>query len=183
MSPFNPIGERARWRTLYEIVRQTPTDSEVTYEALAAALALDPEADRHTIQLAMRRASKESEVKDARALEAVPNVGYRVVKSAEHLRLAKNQQKKSHNALVRGQSKVEHVDLAGMEPEIRRAFEVVAQAFAMQAEFMRRTDIRQRKVEAAIAEVQGQSSRSEAEISALKERLARLEGLLPDANS
>ena len=109
VSPFNLIGERA---SLAHSLRDRPPDAhgpEVTYEALVAALALDPEADRHTIQLAMRRASKESEVA-TRALEAVPNVGYRVVKPAEHLRLAKNQQKKSHNALVRAvQGRARHL--------------------------------------------------------------------------
>lgn len=175
MSPFNPLGERARWRIVYELLADIEVGGVITYAALGEALDLDPERDRHPIQMAVRRAAKYSETQDSRALEAVPNQGYRIVLPAEHLRLAKDQQRRSSRALVRGQSKVVHVDMTGMEPETRKAFEVVAQAFAMQLEMTRRLDVNQRRLEESVKSIKDQTARSADEITELRARLDRLE--------
>lgn len=176
MSPFEPIGSQARWRTVYGLLCATATGDVLTYEAIGAALGLDPDSNRHAVQMAVRRAAKEHEENDRRAIEAVPNEGYRVVEAPEHLRLARGQQKRAGKALARGQSKVVHVDLSGMEPETRRAFEVVARAFAMQMDFNRRFDVRQAKLEETITSMSERTERTEQEIADLKARLARLEG-------
>ncbi|OBH07932.1 hypothetical protein [Mycobacterium sp. E1747] len=175
MSPFEPKGETARWRILYRLLSQTEVDDILTYEDMASALELDPEVDRHTIQVAMRRAASELEKVEKHAVEAVKNVGYRVVEPEEHLRLAKQQQRRSSKALVRGHSKVTNVDLSGVDPEVRQAFQVVASAFAMQMEFNRRTDIRQKKLEDALESVREQSTRTDEEVSELRRRLEKLE--------
>lgn len=176
MSPFAPAGDRARWRVIYDIVRQRPIDSVVTYQEMGEALGVDPDEGRKAIQMAMRRAAKESEQVGARALEPVPNEGYRIVRPGEHLRLARGQQKRSRSALVRGQSKVVHVDFRGMDTETRKAFEIVAQAFSMQLEMTRRLDVRQERLEESIGEIQQRGEKSEEEIAALRARLDRLEG-------
>lgn len=178
MTPFEPKGEKARWVIVYEHVTTVPTGDVVTYDTLGRLLDLDPRKDRHAIQMAVRRAAVESLEGDKRALESVPNKGYRIVEPEEHLRLAKAQQKKSRKALVRGRKAVVNVDFNGMEPEMRHAFEVVAQAFAMQQEFMRRMDVRQSRVEEAVRVVQEQKADA-SEVEVLKDRLARLERLLP----
>lgn len=175
MSPFEPVGEVARWRTLYALLQQMGVGQVLTYKAMGEALDLDPEADRHTIQVAMRRASKEFEAEDKHATEAVPNVGYRIVESEEHLGLARRQQRKSSKALVRGHSKVVNVDLSDVDPEVRKAFQVMATAFAMQMEFNRRTDVRQQKLEVALGAVREESTRTTEEVAELRERLERLE--------
>lgn len=175
MSPFEPAGETARWRILYELLSQSEVDSVVTYEQMAEALEVDPLSDRHAMQVAMRRASIELEKVNKHATEAVTNVGYRIVEPEEHLRLAKGQQRRSSKALARGQSKVVNVDLTGVDPEVRKAFQVVASAFAMQMEFNRRTDIRQKKLEDALDSVREQSTRTDEEVAELRARLDRLE--------
>ena len=71
--------------------------------------------------------------------------------------------------------KVVHVDFNGMEPDTRKAFEVVAQAFSMQLEMMRRLDIRQKRVEQSVQQIQQQNQRSAEEIAQLRARLDRLE--------
>lgn len=176
MSPFQPAGDRARWRDVYDLLQDTKTGDVLTYEEIGAALKLDPDDDRHMIQMAMRRAAKEHEEAGRRAVEAVPNEGYRVVEAPEHLRLARGQQKRAGRALARGQSKVTNVDLSGLEPETRRAFEVVARAFAMQMDFNKRLDVRQAKLEQAVGAMSERTERTEQEIAELKARLARLEG-------
>lgn len=175
MAPFEALGEQARWRTIYDLLTQTETGGILSYRTMSAALNLDPVKDRHVIQMAMRRAAREHENFDKRAVEAVPNVGYRVVLPPEHMRLARQQQARSSRALVAGRSKVVNVDLNGLEPEVRQAFQVVAQAFAMQMDFNRRMDVRQQKLEEAMETIAQRHGRSELEISELRERLARLE--------
>lgn len=175
MSPFEPVGARARWRILYDLLGKISVGDILTYEAMAKALNLDPIKDRHTIQVSMRRAAKELEHEDKHALESVPNVGYRIVEPEEHLMLARQQQRRSSRALSRGHSKVVNVDLSGVDPEIRDAFQVVAAAFAMQMEFNRRTDVRQKRLEAALESVRDKSNRTDSEVAELRARLEKLE--------
>jgi hypothetical protein len=176
MAPFQPAGEVARWRVVYDLLREVPTGEILTYEVVGKALDLDPDMDRHRIQMAVRPAAKHHEEWDKRSVEAVANEGYRVVETPEKLRLARNDQKKSSRALARGQSKVVNVDLNGLDQDTRKAFEIVAIAFAEQREFVRRLDIRQTRLEEAVKAVSTRSDRTEQEIAELKERLARLEG-------
>lgn len=177
MTPFDPIGDRARWRILYEDVLTLRDHGDVvTYETLGKALDLDPTDERHVIQMAVRRAAREYEEVDKRALDAVPNVGYRVVNAVEHMGLARRQQRRSHRALKAGKSKVVNVDMQGLDSETRKAFEVVARAFALQMDFNRRMDVRQKRLEDVTQSVTERQERSEAEIAQLRERLARLEG-------
>jgi hypothetical protein len=175
MSPFRPAGDSARWRLIYDLLVKADAGSTVTYEAMGFALGLDPVADRHVIQMAVRRAAREHEVQDGRALDAVPNVGYRIVLVPEHLVLARRHQKKAGRSLARGQSKVEHVDLSGVDPELRRAFEVVAIAFKMQADFNKRLDIRQKRLERQVTAAMSAQEHTSEEIAELRERLEKLE--------
>jgi hypothetical protein len=175
MSPFDPVGERARWRVVYDLLAKADADETITYEDLGDALDLDPVSDRHAIQMAMRRAAKEHEVKDNRALDVVPNVGYRIVRVPEHLDLAQRHQRKAGKSLERGRSKVDHVDLSGADPDMRRAFEVVAQAFALQADFNRRLDIRQKRLEQQVASATSAQEHTAEEIAELRSRLEKLE--------
>lgn len=173
--PFEPAGDTARWRIIYDLLIKASIDQVITYQEMGEALALDPEADRHAIQMAVRRAAKEHEVTDGRALDVVPNTGYRIVTVPEHLTLAKRHQKKASRALARGQSKVEHVDLTGVDPETKRAFEVVALAFQMQADFNRRLEANQKKLARQVDAAASAQERTAEDIADLRLRLARLE--------
>jgi hypothetical protein len=175
MPPFQPAGDQARWRTLYEQLKAARVGEVVTYDEMAAALDLDPVKDRSKVQLAMRRASKELEEQDRHAVQVVPNKGYRVVEPEQHLDLARHHQVKAGKSLQRGHSKVVNVDFNGMEPDVRRAFEVVGAAFAAQIDFNRRLDARQEHLERAVDAVTRQSERTDEEVAELRARLARLE--------
>ena len=181
MSPFTPLAGRARWRILYEDILVFKTVNEVaTYSEMGKALKLHPDKDRTTIQMAMRRAARALEEINKHAVEPVPNEGYRIVEPAEQMGLARRQQKKSGNALKSGRSKVVNVDLTGMDPEIRKAFEVMATAFSMQMDMNRRLSVRQDRLEKAVASIADAGiehrKRSDEEIAELKARLDRLEG-------
>lgn len=172
---FEPRGEQARWRTVYDLLKKTPTGGIVTYEHLGETLRLDPDGERNAIQKAVHRAAKEHEQEDKRALDAVPGQGYRIVQATEHLTLAKRQQRKSNRALVKGHSKVTNVDLTGLPTEAQAAFHTVARAFAAQIDFNRRMDVRQGHLEDAVESMATKQERSDAEIAELKRRLEKLE--------
>lgn len=175
MSPFRPSGERARWRILYEMLTALNVDDTISYEEMGEALGLDPDKERHQIQMALRRAGREYEVVDKRALDVIANVGYRVVRAPEHLRLADREQRKAGKALARGHSKVVNVDFNEVDAETRKAFEVVGRAFALQMDFNRRLAYRQGQTEKALREVTNRTERTDAELAELRARLARLE--------
>jgi hypothetical protein len=177
MSPFQPKGDRARWRAAYDLFARASVNDVVTYDQLAEAMDVDLE-DRHAIQMAVRRAAKEHEEQDKRAVEAVPNKGYRIVEAPEHLRLAKSHQRRSTRALKRGQSKVVNVDLNEVaDPEARKAFEVMALGFAAQMEFNQRIVSRMRRQDAAFESLK---QRQEATTEEHERRLRRLEEMLGD---
>lgn len=72
-------------------------------------------------------------------------------------------------------AKVVHVDLTGMDPAVRQVFEATVRAFAMQMEFNKRFDVRQKRLEEAIESMTERTGRTEEELAALKARLRRLE--------
>lgn len=176
MAPFQPKGTKARWRIIYDLLCATEVNGVVTYEQLAEALGMHAETDRHRMQVAMRRAALEHEQVDKRAVDAVENVGYRVVRPPEHLVLARRHQKKSNGSLQRGRSKAVNVDLSGVDEATRQALDTVARAFALQMEFNRRFDVRQQRLEEALSTVNKKAERSQEEIAELRARLDRLEG-------
>lgn len=174
-APFQPVGDRARWQVLYELLCSTNIGQVLTYEAMAGALGISAGRDRALIRTAIGRAAEELELVDHRAIEAVRNEGYRVVEAIEHLRLARGHQKRAKRSLHRGHAKVVYVDLRGLDAEARREFGVVADAFALQLDLNRRLDIRQRRLEEAVNGISQGVGRPEAEIAELRGRLERLE--------
>jgi hypothetical protein len=172
---FEPAGERARWLVVYDLLAATETNGVVTYEAMAEALGLNPTADRTTLQNVMRRAAKEHETVDKRAVTAVPNVGYRVVEPQEHLGLARRQQTRSTRALKRGHSKAVNVDMSRIEPETRKALDMVASVIAMQMDFNRRAERKLTQHDQAIRSLTEATERTEKERQEILDRLNRLE--------
>lgn len=176
MTPFEPAGEEARWKVVYRLLKSKSVGDVLTYAEMGEALGMDPDEDRHSMQMALRRAAKEYLTVDQHALDVMPNVGYRVVTPPEHMNLAKRQQRRSRKALTRGHAQVVHVDMNGMEPEVRKGFELMALAFSAQMSFMKRMDVRQSRLEQAVSAVTPRVERTETEVAELRERLARLEG-------
>lgn len=174
-SNFQPLGERARWLAIYDLLKAAETNDIVTYVAMGEALGLDPDKERLAIQGAMRRAAKEHEVVDKRAVVAVANHGYRVVEPQEHLGLARRQQVRSNRALVRGHSKAVNVDMSRIEPETRKALDMVAQVISMQMDFNRRAESKLSAHEKAIRSLTEAKERTDAEREEILARLERLE--------
>lgn len=171
---FAPKGDQARWRTVYDRLKTAAVGDVVTYEELGDALGLHPDNDRHPIQMAIRRAAKQYQDVDNRALDAVPNKGYRVVEASEHIVLAKRHQARSSRALERGHRVATHVDLSQVDEQTRRALETIGAAFSVQMDFNRRMDVRQRRLEQVVAAQSARTDRTEAELAALRAEIEEL---------
>lgn len=176
MTPFEPVGEHARWRTIYDLMRSLRPGDVLSYQQMGEALDLDPYKDRLKIQAAVRRAAREYEQVDHRVIEGVPGSGYRVVQPIEHARLAQLQRRRANRSLQRGHSIVTNVDFNGLDPATRQGFELMAQGFAAQMDFNRRIEQQQRRQAETLDSVQQRVERSESELDALRSRLERLEG-------
>ena len=186
MSPFTPIGEVSRWKVLYAILQNTPMGGIAPYEELATALDLDPVTDRHTIQVAIRRAAQELEGIDKRAVEPVTNVGYRVVEVTERLRLARQHQRKAVRSLSRGKSKLVNIapaELATLPEPAQKLIHNATVLMAEQLDFNRRTDIRQKNFEDALATVERKSTATQDQVAALAAKLEALNDKLDKKKS
>jgi hypothetical protein len=176
--PFQPIGNRARWRIVFDVLAEREVDDVVRYEDLAGPLSVNPVDDLKKIQDAARRAGRELEEVHKRAIEAVPDIGYRIVRPAEHLRLARHHQKTSTRALVRARSKAVNVDFEALDDEQRHRLEVAGRAILWLIDRSIQLDIRQNRVERALAAMDAKHDRTDAEVRELRERLAKMESEL-----
>lgn len=173
---FEPVGKVARWRTIYELLAKLDVNETLTYPVIGEALEIDHVRDRMKIAGAMRRAAQELLEQNNRAVEVVPNVGYRTVATPEQLRLAKRYQRKAGKALKSGHSQVIHFDPTGLDPNVKAGFELLAYAFKRQAEFNDRLMKRDQQVRADLDSIKVRSERTDEELAAIQARLDRLEG-------
>jgi hypothetical protein len=172
---FEPLGEVARWRVVYDLLVKTDTEDVLTYATIAEALGLDPDEDRAKIAAACRRAIKEHLHEDRRAAVVVVNVGYRVVPAAQQLQIARGFQRKAGRALAAGHSQVTHFDPTGLDPNTRGAFELMARAFQRQADINDRLQRDGELLRGELDRIQVRTERTEDELAEIKARLARLE--------
>ena len=168
VAPFTPRGERARWRMIYDELVKVETEDVFTYQVMGQILDLDPDEDRHALQMVIRQTQPILLREHNRALKPVPNIGYRVVQPSAQLELAQGHQRKSGRSLKRGHDVARYTDFNGMPQEVRRGFEVVIGVLGLQIEFANRLSGRIDKVEAAYAEITGTSNRTQEEVAELK---------------
>jgi hypothetical protein len=157
--PFNPIGEKARWKLIFVLLQAVATNAILTYDEMTRVL--DKGVTRDKIQNAARRAGQELLLTESRAIEAV---------------LARGHQRKSSRALGRSADLVTHVDLNKVEdPEVRKALVAAAHVIEAQRQFNKNMDIRQRNLEQLVADHQEETGRTAEEVAKLRERLSALE--------
>ena len=142
MAPFKPAGEIAQWRIVYDIFAATDVDATVTYETLADALDLRGDGDRVRIQAAARQAAKHMLAQQDRAVETIPQVGYRVVPAIRHIPLAGQQVERAGRALDRGQALTTHVRLDELSESERQIVQGMALMFAQVGEWTRQINRR-----------------------------------------
>lgn len=140
---FKPVGSRARWRMIYDLFREADFGDVITYDQMAKQLGLDGTADRHSLQMAARKAGLELEKVDRRAVDAEKGIGYRVVEPPEILGLGQRRNRKAGKQIERGALVISAVDLNALDSPTRAALETLARGFAVQGEINRRVLARQ----------------------------------------
>lgn len=149
-TPFLPVGDVARWRIVYGLMRPLEPGQVLTYEAMAEALSLHPDRDRHVIQMATRRAIRELLDVDHRAADAVRGQGYRIAAPVEHNALAQQRNRRARTQLKTGHRIATKVDLSGLNAEQVGALELIARGFAHQMEINERMARKQEQHDEAI---------------------------------
>jgi hypothetical protein len=163
--PFKPKGELAQWRIVYRLLQEAEQDSTLTYDQLGEALDLDPVTDRHRIQVAVRRASKQLLEVDSRATEVVLEVGYKLVPAERQIPLAGQQVERASRALDRGSALTTHIRMNELDPHEQQIVQTMAVGFAQVAEWARQLNKRVESHDGRLADV-------EAELKRLRERSA-----------
>jgi alkylated DNA nucleotide flippase Atl1 len=172
---FEPIGEVSRREAVVNLFEEIPHDTVVTYDEIGTALDVS---DRAIIQTAVGAAKREIERRYSKALIAVPNSGYRVVRPAEQLTLARSHQQRSAKQLKLSKSKLDHVDLSQLTPAENAMFVLAREAIAHVMDYMRKNDIRAARLEQTVETVKQESVKTTEEIAELNRRLADLENRL-----
>lgn len=170
---FTPQGSKAKWEQVFEVFSGHQSGDTVSYAEID--FALDGVHTRTQVQGIVYQAARRLLERENKALEAIPNIGYRIVQANEHVRLAGKQQGRASRALARGTRQVVHVDLNGLTEVEKALVQATGHALAAQADYMRRLDIRQKRTERAVATVTKVQSEQSEEMQRLQERIARLE--------
>ncbi len=174
---FQPVGEKSRRSLVLDLLRGASVGDVVTYGDLYEALKTS---DRALVQAAVGSAKNEFLRIDQRALEAVPNIGYRLVESSDQMRLAKGQQSKASRALVKSKDLVVNIDYNNLTPVERKLAEAMGYMLAQQSDFMRRYDIRHKNLENALEAITVKVDQSAESQEDIRERLARVEARLAE---
>lgn len=165
-----------RARTVYDqLMTGVGVGELISYQAVADALELDPVTDRTLIQQAARQAGKWLLEEQQRAIDVVPGVGYRVVEASEHLTLARRHQRKSQRSLRRGRANLDHVRRDELDDFQLRMVDTAVVQTQLQLEMYSRFRRDQKRLEKGLAVQADRSERTEEQVRALHERIARLE--------
>jgi hypothetical protein len=179
VTSFAPIGGIPRWRTVYDLLTAVEVAGVLTFEHAGSVLGLDPSTDRPVIAAACRRAGREYLTTHNRAIEPVPNVGYRVVAAKDHAPLARSHQTRSVRAVQRANRLATHVNIEEIDdPVARHAIGLIALVTGQQLDFARRTEAALRRTARDVASLSDRADRTEDETARIHARLARLEAQL-----
>lgn len=159
MVPFTPKGEVAQWRIVYRILQAAPVGEVVRYERLAEALDVDPKADRYRIQNAARQAGKHMLQQDDRAVEAVPDEGYRVVPATRQIALASGQIERATSALDKGRDLATNIRRDELSNQEQQIIQTMALGFAQVAEWARQIGRRVEDHEGRLSDIEAELQR------------------------
>jgi hypothetical protein len=111
---FTPKGERAEWRMIYEdLLANTEPGDTITYARLEELLGREFAPNRGPLYRARQTLGELRH----RWLEPVPNVGYRVVEPAEHVRISATHRRKSRRQVGMAIRVLDATDLERLTPD------------------------------------------------------------------
>lgn len=177
-----PASERPKkmWEHIYEIMAAAPMGQVLYWEILGEAVGKDATVpgERSLVNAAARRAIKELEQRDKRTARNVRGYGFKIVSNEERLEIARRHQDRAVKEVSLARKQVTNVDLASMEPNTRKAFELTALALGRQAQVMEQVNIRQDRLETVVEHVLAEQRVDAEDRDQIKARLAALEARL-----
>lgn len=159
LMPFAPKGEVAQWRIVYRILQNSPVGETVSYERLAQELDIDASTDRHRIQAAARKAGQELLSKDDRAVEVVPEEGYRVVHAGRQIAMASSQIERATHSLDKGRELTTHIRMDELSAQEQQIVQTMALGFAQVAEWARQIGRRVEDHEGRLSDIEAELQR------------------------
>lgn len=162
-APSRADGRSDR-RVIFDLAQAATPDTVFTYDELITALSegLDVEVGRDRVYRAVAQGNKTLLRQRERYLLVVPDVGYKVLRAAEHLPVALNKKSTAETYMRRGAELIDHVKVSELDPEMRKAVEGHRLMFA--------------GIIGAIKHSQQRHEKAESLIDELKQRVDRLEG-------
>lgn len=153
--PGQPIGQLARWRILYNEMATLRPGEILSYEEMGKLLDLDVLniKDKQVIATSARKAADELREHERKICQIVRGHGYQLAEAAQVLVLARRHQARAVVEVEAGRAKIEAVDLTGVDVTTARLIEATGMGFARQAMMMRELDVRQDRLESAMAAV------------------------------
>jgi hypothetical protein len=189
--PGQPAGEQARWKILYDAMAELKPGDLLRYEEMGELLGLDflEAKGKQAILVGARKAADELRRHERKVFRIVRGHGYQLAQPGQVIELAHRHQARAVAEVAAGHAKIEAIDLASVDVTTARLVEATAMGFARQAMMMRQLDVRQDRLETAMAAVnltaqtaitraQEATTRVDAnqvEIEQLQQRLAELE--------
>jgi hypothetical protein len=137
---FAPKGERPEWRMIYEdLLEGAESGTIITYADLEGLLGRDFAVNRGPLYRARRTLGELRH----RWLEAVPNVGYRVVEPLEHMRISAGHRRKSRRQVGMAIRVLESTDLTQLTTDALAKFDEQSKlTFALWAVFAHESRLR-----------------------------------------
>lgn len=132
MTPFEPKGDVAEWRMVYDHLRKLKPGDIVTAEQLEEILGRPLGQNRSPIY----RATRELEENNSRTIATVRGVGYRVVAASEHLGLGLSHSSRARRQLRRGLQRAESADRQGLAPSAAARLEAFEATTSRLVEFL-----------------------------------------------
>lgn len=157
--PFEPKGEIAQWRVIYRMFQESDIDTVLDYATIGAALNLHPKNDRHRIQAAARRAAKQLLEVDDRAVEVVPDIGYKLVGAVRQIPMAGQQVERAGRALDKGKAFTTHIRMTELSDQERQIVHTMALGFAQVAEWARAIGRRVEDHEGRLSDIEAELER------------------------
>jgi hypothetical protein len=167
---FEPKGERAQWRIVYDLLCPLGVGDILTYDAITEALGVD---NINQVRGAVHRAAKEWGKDHHRALSPVHKVGYRVVAGAETEILIRKQHRRTRRSMTKARDLTRDTDRSMLSPEERVRFDRMELRLSRHTDMIRRIDTRQDKMEEAIETDRAARQATEAKVARLEEAMRR----------
>lgn len=115
---FEPVGEEARWKPVYEHLVTLEIGDVVTYDVLSDLMDVDARVYREPYYRAVRELERENK----RTLVNVINVGYRVIDAPQHADVARLHEKRSRRQIRKARAKLQSADQSRLDAETRARF-------------------------------------------------------------